>query len=69
MFETYPDLLSVRELQDALGVGRTIAYHLVKSEKINHLRIGKSIKISKPYLLEYVRNSCYDKSITAAPPS
>ena len=59
LFNDYPDLLSIGELQEALGVGRSTAYRLINDERIKHLRIGKSIKIPKIYILDFVLNSCY----------
>ena len=60
MFSEFPDLLSVEDLQKALGIGRTMAYRLINSGEIKHLRIGKSIKIPKRYLIDFVLSSCYN---------
>jgi len=62
LFTEYPDLLSIEQMQDALGVGRSMAYRLVKQEKIKHLRIGKTIRIPKICMLDYVLNSCYPEN-------
>lgn len=60
MLESYPDVLTVPQLQDALGIGRSVAYSLLKNNTIKHFRIGKQIRIPKAYLLEYITDSCYD---------
>ena len=59
LFDDYPDLLTMNDLQKALGVGRTKAYQLVKSGAINHIKIGKAIRIPKQYLIDFVTKSCY----------
>jgi len=69
LFDTYPDLLTIKNLQEALGISRTIAYNLIKDEQIHHLRIGKSIHIPKRFLLDYVEQSCYNGYVTASQPS
>jgi len=69
MFESYKDLLNMTDLQSALGIGRSMAYQLVNNGKIKHLRIGKSIKIPKCYLIEFVANSidlCYNGAVVEA---
>lgn len=64
MFREYPDLLSVSGLQDALNISKNTAYKLIRKQKIKHWKIGRSIKIPKHFLLEYVMESCYDNSTT-----
>ena len=65
MFKDYNDILTINDLQDALGIGRTMAYSLMNDESIKHLRIGKTIKIPKPYLIDYILNSCYTEPVAA----
>jgi len=55
----FPEILSVQDLQKALTIGRSKAYHLIRSGNIKHWKIGKSIKIPKVYVVEYIENSCY----------
>lgn len=63
MFRRYPDLMTVEELQEALGIGRTMAYRLVNNGKIRCLRLGKTIKVPKQYLVDFVVKSCYNEYI------
>jgi len=49
-----PDVLTVKDLQGYLHIGRSKAYHLVKSGTIRHIRIGDTIRIPKVFLLEYL---------------
>jgi excisionase family DNA binding protein len=64
MFLGYPDVLTMDDLQVALGIGRNSAYRLINSGKINHLRIGKAIRIPKKYLVDFVFASCYNDDAT-----
>lgn len=50
-------LLTIDDIQKRLGIGRNLAYKLVSEKKIKAFRIGRSWKISKKALEEYVRNS------------
>jgi len=63
MFNNYPDVLNVQEMQEALGVGRSMAYRLIHNGKIRHLRIGTNIKIPRPYLIEYVQGASYGGTV------
>lgn len=63
MFEEYPDVLSIKDLQNILGIGRTMAYRLINNGDIKHIRIGSSIKIPKQYIMDYVTQSCYNSSV------
>lgn len=69
MFDNFKDLLDISDIQCALGIGRSMAYRLVRDGKIRHLRIGKTIKIPKPYLLDFVENSCYTDGVVVDLPS
>lgn len=60
MFNEYPDLLTIEAMQEALGIGRTMAYRLINGGKIQHMRIGKTIKIPKQFLIDYVHTECYN---------
>ena len=59
IFHVYPDVLTIAEMQEALGIGRSMAYRLIKGGKVKHLRIGKKIKIPKRFLVDYVLDECY----------
>ena len=60
MFSHYPDIMSVNDLRSALGIGRTKAYELINSGDIKSIKVGKSIKIPKIALLDYIRQSGYN---------
>jgi len=69
MFREYPDLMSVDDVQSALGIGRSTAYRLVRRGDIRHLRIGRAIKIPRRYLVEYVEAACYNGEVATKSPS
>lgn len=54
MFRQYKDVLTVKEVCEALGIGRNTAYTLLRTGTLRSVRIGKSIRIPKKYLTEYV---------------
>lgn len=55
-FKDYPDVLSVNDLQRALGIGKAAAYTLLASKSIAHIKIGRVYKIPKTALIEYIHN-------------
>ncbi len=61
MFREYSDVVTVSELAEMLKVGRNTAYELVRAGIIPNIRIGKSIRISKTAVIEYLtKNSDKD---------
>ena len=54
MFKDYPDVVSVDILQEMLGICRKNAYLLVKQNKIHSARVGRSYKIPKLCVIEYL---------------
>lgn len=65
MFKEYPDVLTVSQVQAALHIGRSAAYKLINSGQLNSIKIGKTIRIPKCYLLEFVNNTCYTQPVAA----
>lgn len=60
MLDTYKDVLSVQQLQDALMIGRTKAYELLRSGSISSFRNGRQIRVPKQAVLDYIANQCYN---------
>ena len=58
LFERYPDVLTVQQAREALGVGRTGVYKLIDQGLLKCFKIGNAYKIPKSALIEYVTNSC-----------
>jgi len=55
MFKNYPDVVSVSQLQQMLGIGRNSAYDLLKKKLIHSVRIGKVHKIPKKNIIKYLQ--------------
>jgi excisionase family DNA binding protein len=63
MFNEYPDIMTVSEMQKALSIGRNTAYGLLKSGVIKYLDVGKkNFRIPKKCLIDYILDSCYNDS-------
>lgn len=54
MFNEYPDIITVEQLQKILNIGRNTAYKLLQDNKIRSVRIGKVHKIPKLNVIEYL---------------
>lgn len=48
------DLLTVKDIKEILNIGSTLAYQLIASGEIKSLKVGKTIKIPKVYLEQYL---------------
>ena len=57
MFDDFPDILSVKDIMNALDIGRNKAYNLLQNNQIKFIRIGTTYKIPKTALIEYVLNN------------
>ena len=56
MFKDYPDAISVKELQQMLGIGKNLAYELVNKNSIPNVKVGRRIIIAKANVIEYLIN-------------
>lgn len=63
MFENFPDLLTVKQLQDILSIGRSKAYDLLHSGELQYLTIGRQIRIPKRFLLDYLKKLSYNANL------
>ena len=55
MLNDYPEVLSVKDICSILHIGRTTAY-LLQDGVIANRRIGRTYKVSKDVLIEYLNN-------------
>ena len=53
----YPDLLTVKDIQDVLQIGRSTAYKLLQSGELRALRIGSIYRIPKTYLNDFINTN------------
>ena len=49
-----PVILRVEELMPILGIGRNIAYELVRSGRLRSIRVGRQVRIPKNALIEFL---------------
>jgi excisionase family DNA binding protein len=56
------DLLSIPEVCQELGMGKSWVYQRLRSEEIPSLKLGKVIKIRREDLEEYLKNQRYHYS-------
>ncbi|MDY5510276.1 helix-turn-helix domain-containing protein [Dysosmobacter sp.] len=55
LFSEYPDVVTVKQMCSMLGgISMKTAYRLLEDGTIRYLKIGKSFKIPKVYIIEYL---------------
>jgi excisionase family DNA binding protein len=57
-------LLTIAQVQDELQVGRTTIYRMIQTEELATVRIGRSVRIPRTVLDEWLRN----RLTSATPP-
>lgn len=63
MLDQYNDVLTVRDLQEILGIGRNMAYMMLQSGQIAGIRIGrKKWRIPKTAVLDFLKNARISKT-------
>lgn len=50
LFTEYPDIVTVSQMGEMLGISTKSAYRLLKENKIEHFRIGRIYKIPKLHI-------------------
>lgn len=53
--EDLPLILSVADIQDIFGIGQRQAYELVHIEGFPSMKVGHSIRVYKPQLIEWIK--------------
>lgn len=55
MFAKYPDVVEVNQLREMLGgISRKLAYRLLADNEIRSVRVGRTYKIPKACVIEYL---------------
>ncbi|MGG3758295.1 helix-turn-helix domain-containing protein [Bacillus anthracis] len=54
MFDAYDDVVPIEDLMEMLDIGRNKAYELLKSGQIKSFKVGKSYRIPKICIQNYV---------------
>lgn len=55
MLKNYPDVMDASQVCEVLGISTKTGYALLRSGKIDCLRVGRSYRIPKVNLLVYLR--------------
>ena len=63
MLEQFPDILTVKDLQDVLSIGRSKAYAILHSGELQYITIGRQIRIPKKYLLDSLQKLSYNTDV------
>ena len=59
LFSDYPDVVTVKQMCVMLGgISMKTAYKLLEDGDIRFLKIGKSFKIPKVFIIEYLVGDC-----------
>lgn len=58
MCEPENDILTVSDLMEILYIGQNYAYKLLNEGKIRAFRVGKSWRIPRSSINEFIYNSC-----------
>ena len=67
LFAEYSDVVDVEQLRKMLGgISRKLAYRLLASGELRSVRIGRSYKIPKCCVIEYLTGHGSDEDGTAA---
>ncbi len=56
MFSEYDDVLSTEDVQAILHVGKSAVYTLCKEQKLKSFKIGRTWKIPKTSVCEYIES-------------
>lgn len=55
MFKGYPDVVSVEQMSEMLGICDKTAYRILRANLIEHFMIGRIYKIPKLHILSYLK--------------
>ena len=55
MFEGYDDILTIEEGAEALRIGSSQAYRIVRSNQLKAYKEGRDWKIPKTALIQYIQ--------------
>ena len=59
MLNNTKDILTLKELQGLLHIGKNTALRLVQSGEIEAFRVGNQWRVTKDSMIKYIRKICY----------
>lgn len=54
LFDSYPDVVSVEEIQQMLRIGKNAVYQLLKDGVIKSIKVGKRYVVPKKYIVDFL---------------
>lgn len=63
MLKNYPDIMTVEQMCEILGISTKTGYRLLKEGKICCLKVGRAYRIPKAHLFTYLCIGCGETSI------
>ena len=57
MFRKYPDVVTIPQVCEMLGVSRNYAYLLVKQGKLTRIDLGRIVRVTKSSVIELKEKS------------
>ena len=54
MLKDYPDILTIQQMCDILGISTKTGYRLLREKKICSLKVGRAYRIPKMHLFTYL---------------
>ena len=61
MFSDYKDVVSPKELQAMLGIGRNMVYELLRANIIPSIKIGRKYIVTKQAVIAFIEQTCYNE--------
>ena len=55
IIDTLPELMTVRELQDALKVSRSTVHRAIKSGKLKAFKVGRNVRVEKEEVRKWLQ--------------
>jgi len=62
MFQDYPDIVSVEQIMNMLGIGKSSVYALLQSNQIHNVKVGRKYIVPKQSVVDFVSGVCYNGS-------
>ena len=57
LFKEYPDVLSIEQMAEMIGVSTKTAYKVVHDGKVDCIKVGRAYKIPKVNVMRYLKVS------------
>ena len=54
-FDQLPDMITVKQLSQFLGIGKNLTYRLIREGKIPCIKLGRNIRVPKSMLQIYLK--------------